>query len=220
MEKYLNKLIEQFKSATGTKKVDVNSQEFVKEFSEWVKSRKLMGKDYTSFIEYMAVHPTVISKESIEIGKGKHDSIALDTGIHMITPYSEGIKRTSAGIIIADFFVYDGIPVMVRHDKGGNQFKAVDTQFVRRFLTQNPYEHSCIRNWEQLHNVGENITVGIFGSIYDKDIESKIRQLEMLKDKMNDGYKEDYATVDDSYYYAISSARKVLVKTKTHTKTR
>lgn len=220
MEKYLNKLIEQFKSATGTKKVDVNSQEFVKEFSEWVKSRKLMGKDYTSFIEYMAVHPTVISKESIEIGKGKHDSIALDTGIHMITPYSEGIKRTNAGIITANFFVYDGIPAIIRYNKGGNQIEAIDPQYVRSFLTHNPYEQSCIRNWEQLHNIGGIITVGIFGSLHDKDIESKIRQLEMLKDKMNSGYKDDYATIDDSYFYAITSTRKVLVKTKTYTKTR
>ena len=218
MEKYLNKLIEQFKSATGTKSVDVNSQEFVKEFSEWVKARKLMGKDYTSFIEYMDTHPTVISGESVEIGKGKHDSIALDTDIHMITPYSDGIKRTGAGIITADFTVYDGTPIMVRHDKGGNQFKEVDTQCVRRFLTQNPYDPICIRNWEQLHNVGENITVGIYGSIYDKDIEQKIQQIEALRDGLSDDYfKEDYVTEGDSYYYAVSSARKVkrLVKTLT-----
>lgn len=218
MEKYLNKLIEQFKSATGTKNVDVNSQEFIKEFSEWVKSRKNMGKDYTSFIEYMNVHPTVIGEESVEIGKGKHDTIALDTCIHMITPYSEGIKRTDAGIITADFGIYEGTPVMIKHYKGGNQFKAVDTQYVRRFLTHNPYGQGCIRNWEQLHNVGENITVGIFGSIYDKDIEQKIQQIEALRDGMSDDYyKEDYVTSGDSYYYAVSSARKVkeLVKTLT-----
>lgn len=46
MEKYLIKLIEQFKSATGTKNVDVNSIEFVNEFSEWIKTRKIIGNEY------------------------------------------------------------------------------------------------------------------------------------------------------------------------------
>jgi len=219
MENYFNKLIEQFKSAPWTKNVDVNSQEFIKEFSEWVKSRKMIGKEYGLFIEYMDVNPTVISEESVEIGKGKHDSIALDTGIHMITPYSEGIKRTDAGIITADFGVHDGTPAIIRHNKGGNQPEAVDTQYVRRFLTHNPYEQSCIKNWEQLHNVGENITVGVFGSISDKDIEQKIRQIEALRDRMKDDYyKEDYVTSGDSYYYAVSSARKVKVLVKTLTR--
>lgn len=209
MEKYLNKLIEQFKNATGTKNVDVNSQEFIKEFSEWVKSRKMIGREYGLFIEYMDVNPT-IGESSVEIGKGKHDSIVLGTEIPMITPYSDGIKRGNGGIITADFRVYDGTPVIIKHNKGGNQFEIVDTQYVRRFITQNPYEQSCISNWEQLHNRGENITVGIFGSIYDKDIESKIRQIEMLRDGIDDEfYKEEYATEDDKYYYAISSARKV-----------
>jgi len=216
MEKYFKKLVEQFMSATGTKNVDVNSQQFIQEFSEWVKSRKIIGREYTSFIDYMGVHPTLFSEETVEIGKGKHDTIALETGIHMITPYSEGIERTTAGLITADFSVYDGIPVMVTHDKGGNQFKEVDTQYVRRFLTHNPYEQSCIRDWEQLHNKGENITVGIFGSIYDKDIESKIEQIKSLRDRMTNGdFKEDYITSGDSYCYAVSSARKVLVKTLT-----
>jgi len=215
MEKYLNKLIEQFKNATGTKNVDVNSQEFVKEFSEWVKSHKIIGEDYISFIEYMDVHPTVISEESVEIGKGKHDSIVLGTEIPMITPYSEGIKRENGRIITADFRVYNGTPIIIKHNKDENQFKAVDTQCVRRFITQNPYEQSCIIDWEQLHNRGENITVGIFGSIYDKDIERKIQQIEALRDGLSDDYfKEDYVTEGDSYYYAVSSARKVKVLTR------
>lgn len=210
MEKYFNKLIEQFKSATGTRNVDVNSQDFVKEFSEWVVIRKITGKDYTSFIDYMAVHPVVIGDESVEIGKGMYDTIALDTGIHMITPYSEGIKRRVSEIITADFGVYHGTPTVIKHDRSGKQVEVVDTQYIRRFLTHNPYDQSCIRNWEQLHNAGENITVGIFGSVYDKDIEQKVKQIEALRDGMEDDYyKEDYVTSGDSYYYAVSSARKV-----------
>ena len=214
MEKYFNKLIEQFKSATGTKNVNVDSPEFIEEFCEWVNVRKMIGKHYTSFIEYMDVHPMIIGEVGVEIGKGIHDSIALDTGIYMITPYSEGIKRTDAGIITADFVVYDGTPVMIKHCKGGNQFKEVDTQYIRRFLTHNPYEQSCIKNWEQLHNAGENITVGVFGNTYDKDINQKISQLQELRCGLTDGFfKEDFTIDRDNYYYAISSTGNVKVKT-------
>lgn len=214
MEKYLNKLIEQFKTATGTKNVDVNSQAFIQEFSEWIKSRQIIGNEYGSFIEYMGVHPA-IGDSSVEIGKGKYDSIVLGTDIPMITPYSDGIKRTSAEIITADFGIYEGTPMIIRHNKGGNQLEMVDTQAVRRFLTQNPYEQSCIRNWEQLHNAGDNITVGIFGSIYDKDIEQKIKQIETLKSGLiDDSFKEEYATENDMYCYAISSTRKVKTLTR------
>jgi len=216
MKKYLNELIEQFKQATGTKNVDTNSKSFISEFSEWVKSRKVIGEEYASFIDYMGVYPVVFSGESVEIGKGKYDSIALGKGIHMITPYSKQIKRTDAGIITADFRVYEGTPVMIKHNKGDNQFEAIDTQYIRRFLTHNPYEQSCIRDWEQLHNAGENITVGIFGSICDKDIEEKIKQIKTLRDGMtNSCFKEDYVTSGDSYCYAVSSSRKVKVKALT-----
>lgn len=218
MEKYLIKLIEQYKSATGTKKVDINSKKFINEFTDWLKTRKIMGKKYTSFINYMGVEPTIIGEESVEIGKGKLDSIALDTGIYMITPYFEGIKIKNAGIINADFEVYDGIPNMIKHNKDGNQIKVVDSNYIRRFLTHNPYEQNCIRNWHELHNKGKNITVGVFGSIYDKDTESKIRQIKNLRDKLNDSYKEDYAVFGEDYCYAISSDEKKvkrLVKTLT-----
>ena len=40
MGEYLSKLIEQFKSATGVNHVDINSEEFIREFSEWIIARK------------------------------------------------------------------------------------------------------------------------------------------------------------------------------------
>lgn len=207
MKDYLVELIAQFKRATGTKNVDVNSQEFISEFSEWVLSRKSMGNDYASFIKNMSVYPTITSKTSVEVGKGKMDSIASNLGISMITPYLDENDSTS-------FFVFDGTPIIIRDNKNNEQrqIEAIDTQYVRRFLTHNPYEQSSIKGWEQLHNNGENITIGIFGSTHDRDIKSKIKQLEDLKDRMIDRYIEDFTEIGDSYYYAISSTEKIKEK--------
>lgn len=212
MYKYLDLLVMQFKQATGTKKVDINSHQFIKEFFEWLKKRRLIGTDYASFIDYM--QGSFLTDSTVEIGKGKYDSIVLERNVPIITPFSEGIIH-EAGITTAVFIVHNAKPLMIRRDSGEYQVEKVDTEQIRRFMTQNPYVRGDIHHWEQLHNRGNDITVGAFGSIYDKDIESKIKQIEKLKDKMADGYKEEYAIDKDSYYYAIVSARKVKIRTKT-----
>ena len=53
MEKYISLLIEQFKQATGIKNVDINSQSFMLEFSEWIKSRHSISNNYLDLLEYL-----------------------------------------------------------------------------------------------------------------------------------------------------------------------
>lgn len=213
MEEYLRNLINQYKRATGINNVDVNSEEFINEFSEWIKIRKKMGDKYSSFIEYMGVN--LIDNSSAEVGKGELDSIVLDTNASMITPYSDKIKKSSDELIDAEFRVYSSVPMIVK----GSKIKLLNAENIKRFITQNPYEKSCIINWEQLHNHGENITVGMYGNIYDKDISKKIGQLELLKSNLiGDAFKEEYATEGDIYYYVISSDRINKSLTKTITK--
>ena len=50
MEKYISLLIEQFKQATGIKNVDINSQSFMLEFSEWIKSRHSISNNYLDLL--------------------------------------------------------------------------------------------------------------------------------------------------------------------------
>ena len=107
--------------------------------------------------------------------------------------------------------------VVLKNKNGVNNLEFLDTSFINRFITQNPYDISYIKNWEQLHNKGQNITVGIFGSIYDKDISQKISELKEFKKGFNDdNFSEDYVTENDMYCYALSSSRKAntLVRTR------
>jgi hypothetical protein len=216
MGEYLSKLIEQFKSATGVNHVDINSEEFIREFSEWIIVRKKLRNHYNSFIEYMDVYPKINGK-TVEVDKGIFDSIALDSNMTMITPYPDGVNKAKGDLIKATFTVYEGIPVVVKNKNGVNNLEFLDTSFINRFITQNPYDISHIKNWEQLHNKGQNITVGIFGSIYDKDISQKISELkEFKKGFKDDNFSEDYVTENDMYCYALSSSRKAntLVRTR------
>ncbi len=209
MIEYLNKLVEQFKSATGVKNIDIKSPNFVQEFNEWLKIRMTIAAKYGSFIEDMNVYPHV-EDSSVEIGKGRYDSIAPYINVPVITPYGEGMDKISRKMIVAKFFVCNSSPIIIKTTKEGEGIEAVNTEYVRRFITHNPYDYQCINNWEQLHNQGDNITVGIFGSVFDKDIKQKIRQIELLKDNLcDDRYKEECTTEQGNYYYVISSTRKV-----------
>lgn len=210
MSEYINNLIKQFISATGTKNVDVNSEEFVKEISDWIKRNKAIGENYTSFLKSINVYPNIIGKDTIEIGKGVYDSIAIDTKMKMITPYSKNIEKKKGEIVTAKFGVFSGNPVFFNNDELDNKSDIIDSSIKSRFITHNPYERNCIKNWEQLHNVGENITVGVFGKVYDRDKNLKIRKIDSIRYGFSDyDFKEVYDSDGDNYFYAISSHRRV-----------
>ncbi len=217
MEQYLNNLIEQFRLATGSKTTDVKSEQFISEFSAWIKSRQKMGNEYTYFLDYMGFR--FADADCAEVGKGEYDSVVKPFETTIITPATPIKKVNPDRIIKGNMRVYESVPVLVRHNKGGNQLDQIPNDIIRTYMTQNPFSQSSISGWENLHNSGDNnIILGIFGSIHDKDIETRIKQLESLRDKLTCGdYKEDYSTSDDSYFYAIGSDRMVkkLYKVKT-----
>ena len=214
MEKYLSLLIEQFKQATGTKNVDINSQSFMSEFSEWIKSRQNISNNYLDLLEYMELSQ-ISDPDTAEVGKGQYDSIVNPFNTTIITPHSKGLETLGNRVINSDFVVMGDTPVLFGPNQSGNP---VSTSSSLTFMTQNPYTPVEIRNWEQLHNSrNHNIIVGVYGSIHDKDIETKIRQLESLKQRLTDSFKEEQYVIDDTYCYAIASERMVkrLVKTRT-----
>ena len=158
-----------------------------------------------------------------EVGKGRYDTIVKPFNTTIITPYSEGlIVPNKSRIITSKFIVLNGMPVLYKAN-GMNitETKPILSDSTLTFMTQNPYMEANIKNWEQLHNSGESdIIVGVYGSIYDKDIESKLKQIQELEEKLNGSYIGDGAVIGDTYSYAIASKRKVKTLVKTHIHTR
>ena len=91
MEKYLNKLIEQFASARGIKHIDVNSKNFINEFCQWIKENKLTSGKYLALVSCM--NDSAYSSDSVEVGKGMYDTLALGTRASIITPYSNNLEN-------------------------------------------------------------------------------------------------------------------------------
>jgi len=85
-------------------------------------------------------------------------------------------------------------------------------------MTHNPYEGVQIMDWSELHNSGCNITVGVYGSVNDRDIDEKIKRISSLTDHIYNEYCEDFVTDRGMYFYALSSSKNVKKLCKTLSK--
>ena len=216
MEKYLNDLIRQFKLATGTKQADINSKAFIDEFSDWIGKRQLIGEGYNDFLDYMGVGYR--SESCAEIGKGSFDSIVKPFETTIITPDSSFVTEDPERIICGNMRVFNDMPVLITSTHEEKQYDMIPRDIIRTYMTQNPTSEKSILNWENLHNSGKNnIIVGIYGSMYDKDITDKIKQLKAFRAGLtSDDYAEDYASTRDGYFYVIASDG----KTRRHVRSR
>lgn len=209
MKKYFTKLTEQYQNATGCKNIDPTSLEFLTEFDEWIIERQKILKEYKEFINDMFPYN---EHNCVEIGKGCLDSIAIDTNIQMITPYISGINQNQQKVINANFKVTDGTPYIFKRTMGKYNIRNLNPN-INHFITQNPYSITNINKWETLHNNGDIITVGVYGSVFDKDTTTKIEQLKQFKEKLiPDTYYDYHIIEDDMYCYTISSKPKILRK--------
>lgn len=85
---------------------------------------------------------------------------------------------------------------------------------IRGVFTQNPYSKKSLYNWEKLHNNKRlDIIVGVYGFLYEKDYEDKIKSLERFKNSLYRKYIESYATYNDTYAYFIASEEEPLKMT-------
>lgn len=223
MLKHSEKVINQYKTANGIKEIkDPTDIQFTTDLSEWIRTRDKVGGEYINYLKYL-LNTSTFNSEYVEIGKGNLDTITKNTNMSMITPfYLEEVltafTNSKSPIVTGIFKVYDdGYPVIIPHDY--NEINKINLNCVERYFTQNPYSIDDIKNWDRLHNLGRNITLGIYGKNYDKDIEEKIKLLKEVKNKLFDGYKyiDELETKGDSYFYVISSSRtkpKLLRKVK------
>lgn len=194
MEKYLIKLYKQYCDAYNIefdiKKI--NSTEFI----NWIIKNKKLSKKYKIYLTNIGY---ISSKYKVEIGKGKYDSIS-DDDIEIISPYAETLGKQNSRLIIAN-----GEPIIKRQNK-----LIIPNQEL--LLTHNPYDDE-LSDWKDIHNNGiYDISVGVYGNIYDKNYKKKLYMIKELSRTMNDDFIIDYETDNDEYYCSIHSKRKVLSK--------
>ena len=204
---YLDFLIMQYKLATGTKNIDIASKEFMSNFTSWVNSRSVIGKEYICFLQSMKFNFNTL--QCAEIGKGNLDSLVKNYDTTIISPYSNTFKDVNDDRIICGNIKVNNDDILLTEINETIQTELkLPTYLFHTYMTQNPYLPLNIENWENIHNFrNANIIVGVYGSTKDNDIESKINQIRKLKENINDSYLENYEVSNGNYFYVVGSMR-------------
>ena len=200
LNKYLLYLYYQYCKATGISVKLEDLKELNYEFLEWVARNKLISKEYLQYLVYLGV---LSEKSVLEIGKGRYDTISGEN-IEIVSPFASSLGKEDS-----DLLIIDSMPLIAER-------KRIIVPNVDILLTHNPYFPEILVNWDRIHNSGQyDISIGMYGSIHDKDWQEKIEVLEILSEKLDDDYRIDYDTDDDKFFCVLNSDRKIKRKVKT-----
>ena len=200
MDRYLLNLYKQFCDASGIICNPFGFNQYIDEFADWVAHNKKITEKYR---EYLLSLGYINGKTVSEVGKGMYDSLYL-TDSTIISLYAETICLSNSELfIIGSYPLIQQKGIIVRPD----------TEIL---LTHNPYDEMRIMNWSRVHNMGDyDISIGMFGSIYDEDFSKKVKLIEEISKRMTEDHVIDYDTDKDKYFCSLNSKRKVKVKTLT-----
>lgn len=198
--RYLLNLYKQYCDARGVICNPFDGKNLSYDFLEWIAINKLMAKEYSDYLLYLGYFD---SKTIAEVGKGRYDSIASEY-MTVISPYADTLQLPKS-----ELFVMGGVPLIEQAGK----IISVEQDIL---LTHNPYDEMRVINWSTIHNLGDyDISIGMFGSIYDEDFSKKIKLIEEISKRVTEDHILDYDTDNDKYFYSLNSRRKVKVKTLT-----
>lgn len=206
--------LEQYKKINGISdniNLNIYNQSFQKEFLDFQKQRKETSNKYIDFLYQLKKN--IIEQTTAEVLKGEYDSIMLPFDTLIISP-EEISDIDKDRFIRAYFMILDGEPLLYFYP--GNNPMMIKIPFYRidTIMTQNPYNYYNIRDFDELHNSGKfDIAIGMYGSIYDKNIDENLEMLKGIKDKIiGNDYQFVYDKFGDIYCSCLVSDRKKLIK--------
>ena len=182
---YLLKLLRQFHEADGITSLMKIDECFISWLKEYQKVL-LQLKDYFDSLGLL-----VDDWDSYELGKGLLDSIILDKDkcISMYTP-----KKS-------ELIIVDDLPLHIS-ELGINKIEGSDL-----FYTYNPYTIQEIELIKKLSTLGHFISISAAGKTYDKNKQSKIKELD---EQFSDfEIEHNYEESGDNYFYTLYTPRYV-----------
>lgn len=164
------------------------------DFFLWIKLLKTQTEIYSYYLEYLDIN--LSSDSSMEIGKGKYDSIGSSL-VTIVSPYADTLGYRNSNITVCG-----NIPYVIM---GTSIYDASNCEM---FLTHNSCD-SIINKLVLLHKCNYSICVGVYGSISDKDKNDKINMLENILKECCDNLELNFDTLGGNYFSCIRSKWKV-----------
>lgn len=191
---YLLKLLQQFHEADGI----ISERTADEEFLQWLKQYQGVLLELKKYYYFLGLD--IDDFDSIEIGKGKLDSIVLDKD----KCASEFIKPMSE-IIIFDNSIIKASSECVRC-----------VNDIDLFFIYNPYDCDQIKKICDIYKLDQFIAISMCGKNFDKDKINKLAIMKKIRDSLGDNILESYEENQDNYFCSLYSKRhiKKLIKTK------
>lgn len=181
---YLLKLLKQFHEAVGITSVVIDDS-----FLSWIREYQILLLSFKEY--YYSLGLSIDEFDSYELGKGLLDSIILDKDkcISLYVPNK------------SELVILDNIPLHIS-GFGINKIEGSDL-----FYTYNPYTIQEIELIKKLCELGFYISISALGKLFDKNKQSKIKQ---LNEHFSDFEVEyNYEESGDNYFYTLYTQRHV-----------
>ena len=125
----------------------------------------------------------------------KNSSIS-SKDMEIVSPYGITLGILPSKLIITDRNVLIATP------------RTISLAETNLFITHNPYSYQAVSSWHKIHNSGMyDISIGMYGNIYDRDRKSKIELLSKLADKIDTDTELTQDTLGDKYFCSLNSKR-------------
>lgn len=170
-------------------------------FLEWLIRLKKNTKIYRDYIIYL--EGEINKYSTIEFDKCKYDSIGKDYTT-IVSPFASTLNLANM-----DFIVTSDKPLVIFDTD------LYDASICNRFITHNPYFQDDTKKIIDLHNMGTNVCLGMYGDISDNDRLTKLKILKKSIQLMEGDAEFNFERYGTSYLACIRSKRKIKRKALT-----
>ena len=203
MDKILVHLYKNYCDSIGKKCYIYNIDRDMNELSQWLVRNKKIGNDYSEYLCYNRI--PIFDGDTVELNKSVFDSIMTDQN-QIVSEFAHTMDLPKSNLINIDGITY------IYNEKG-----IIDLYESNYTITHNPYSKEYYSILPHIHTSGLNICLGVFGKVYDKDYQQKIKMLRNFNESLI-GTTLEYDKVDDNYFCIVKSNNKILYKEKTYIK--
>lgn len=228
MNKYLFKMFEEFKKASGIEDTFDNFDKYQDLFLNWVISKKNAAANYVQLFDYMKNDEEIQNNTIAEFEKGICDTVAIEIAnntVHqpiVISPFAETIKGDNRVKTFDGQLIVRNEDVVIKYKSRLEYYANPNYDEIDVFITQVPYSKEELDPFLKLIDSYKTLFIGTYGSLNDKDCEENLKKIQCLYNELcNIRYRDvNFCSEiqEGSYLSAIkiSSKTKVLGKHKLH----
>jgi len=220
---YITMLYIEFCNSQGIDYSKESMESREKDFADWLVQMTMVKKHYASLVGYMLEDSELVG----ELGKGKYNSVVPnlnESGIEAlaitdyIDTFEQGTVKGYSGRIMlnpiskkAEIKYESPLVQKVAPNINGESSIGIDT-----LITHLPIIDVKARPLILSSAFNNDIAIGTYGFIGDKDFASKIRRLQQIKESIESlncvNCDEEYTRENGEYLYLLKSSQKTLTR--------